>query len=175
MGGWVTSLHIHCQYFLPAETPWNLSIYKCWQPNPDAAAGWVELVDQLLLHHYSPEDPCTEQISAVMAGGQGTCSPFSHGLHWLCLQLEPAGTCNSLAITKKDLAQNHLRPVTEHTKWKELKKATWRCFKPLSSSSKAAVSFLCRNVQWPQLSLHACLPCLQSAAGALAALFNKWK
>lgn len=63
------------------------------------------LVDHLLLHFYSSEPPV--QTRAVLGDrGQGTCSPFSHILHSLIISTIRA--CNSLASTKKDLAQNHL-------------------------------------------------------------------
>lgn len=81
MGGWMGDLTVHP---LPVSSPcwdppWNL------QPNPGAAAAWVELVDHLLPNSYSPEHPCTEEGSAGMAGGPGTCGPSSHALHSLII------------------------------------------------------------------------------------------
>lgn len=61
---------------------------------------------------------------------------------WLFPQWEPVGTYKSAAITKMDLVQNHLIPVTEHTEGGQLKEALWGKLQSVFPSLKTVLSLL---------------------------------
>lgn len=64
-----------CPEFGSLEPIWNLSVSKCWQPNPGAAAGSGELTDPLLLHFYS-SDPPVQTPAVLQWQGTGNLQPF---------------------------------------------------------------------------------------------------